>query len=102
MHLQGIKYRGELLGIEDVESVGDEVGDRNKLDDSRIPPFIIKLIRPIGYSASISNNVQDVSVTFMALRSDGKEVVVDNKFLKVNNPLLLISFYEQHLRYSSA
>ncbi|KAL6008654.1 La ribonucleoprotein [Asimina triloba] len=64
--------RGELLGIEDVESVGDEVGDRNKLDDSRIPPFIIKLIRPIGYSASISNNVQDVSVTFMALRCECK------------------------------
>ncbi|RVW63392.1 putative chromo domain-containing protein LHP1 [Vitis vinifera] len=32
--------------------------------------------------------------------SDGKEVMVDNKFLKANNPLLLINFYEQHLRYS--
>ncbi|XP_058084770.1 chromo domain-containing protein LHP1 [Magnolia sinica] len=90
----------DLLGIEDVESVGDEAGDRNKLDDCTNPPFITKLIKPIGYSASVSNNVQDVSVTFTALRSDGKEVVVDNKFLKANNPLLLIGFYEQHLRYS--
>ncbi|KAJ0013690.1 hypothetical protein Pint_20832 [Pistacia integerrima] len=32
--------------------------------------------------------------------SDGKEVMVDNKFLKANDPLLLINFYEQHLKYS--
>ncbi|GAB2284539.1 La ribonucleoprotein [Dionaea muscipula] len=61
---------------------------------------ITKIIKPIGYSSSASNNVHDVSVTFTALRADGKEVTVDNKFLKANNPLLLINFYEQHLRYS--
>ncbi|KNA25919.1 hypothetical protein SOVF_002200, partial [Spinacia oleracea] len=32
--------------------------------------------------------------------SDGKELTVDNKFLKANYPHLLINFYEQHLRYS--
>ncbi|PNX84269.1 chromo domain-containing protein LHP1-like [Trifolium pratense] len=33
-------------------------------------------------------------------KSDGTEVMVDNKYLKTNNPLLLINFYEQHLRYN--
>ncbi|KAK8514540.1 hypothetical protein V6N12_057441 [Hibiscus sabdariffa] len=50
--------------------------------------------------ASVLDNNQDVSVTFLALRSDGKEVMVDNQYLKANNPLLLINFYEQHLKYS--
>ncbi|KAG8091526.1 hypothetical protein GUJ93_ZPchr0012g19943 [Zizania palustris] len=40
-------------------------------------------------------NLQD-----LASRSDGKEVTVDDKELKANNPLLLISYYEQHLRYN--
>ncbi|PPD85359.1 hypothetical protein GOBAR_DD17705 [Gossypium barbadense] len=52
------------------------------------------------FSASVLANTQDVSVTFLAIRSDGKEVMVDNQYLKANNPLLLISFYEQHLKYS--
>ncbi|KAJ9185692.1 hypothetical protein P3X46_005290 [Hevea brasiliensis] len=60
---------------------------------------ITKILKPIGFSASVMDNVQDVLVTFVALRSDGKEVVVDNRFLKANNPLLLIDFYEQHLKY---
>ncbi|KAJ8621535.1 hypothetical protein MRB53_030064 [Persea americana] len=92
--------KGEIMGTEDVESVGDEASDKHKLDDFTNSLRIIKIIKPIGYSASISNNAQDASVTFTALRSDGKEVVVDNKFLKANHPLLLINFYEQHLRYS--
>ncbi|KAI5402240.1 probable chromo domain-containing protein LHP1 [Lathyrus oleraceus] len=61
---------------------------------------IVKILKPIGYSASLSSYMQDVSVTFMAMRSDGTEVMVDNKYLKTNNPLLLINFYEQHLRYN--
>lgn len=93
--------KGEMVGMEDIESVGDEASDKNKLDEFTNPHHLVKILKPIGYSASISNNT-DVSVTFMALRSDGKEVVVDNKFLKAHNPLLLISFYEQHLRYSPA
>ncbi|XP_027354750.1 chromo domain protein LHP1-like [Abrus precatorius] len=61
---------------------------------------IVKIIKPIGYSASLSDNIHDVSVTFMAMRSDGTEVMVDNKYLKAYDPLLLINFYELHLRYS--
>ncbi|XP_058785732.1 chromo domain-containing protein LHP1 [Vicia villosa] len=61
---------------------------------------IVKILKPIGYSASLSSYMQDVSVTFMAMRSDGTEVMVDNKYLKTSNPLLLINFYEQHLRYN--
>ncbi|KAL3739099.1 hypothetical protein ACJRO7_020491 [Eucalyptus globulus] len=67
---------------------------------SNSTPVITKIIKPIGFSASVANNIQDVSVTFMVMRSDGKEVMVDNRFLKENCPLLLIDFYEQHLRYS--
>lgn len=29
---------------------------------------------------------------FFTCRSDGKEIIVDNKFLKVNNPLMVIIF----------
>lgn len=73
---------------------------RNGTDNCKDASNITRIIKPIGYSASVSNNIQDVSVTFTAMRSDGTEVMVDNKFLKANNPLLLINFYEQHLRYS--
>ncbi|KAL1195495.1 Chromo domain-containing protein LHP1 [Cardamine amara subsp. amara] len=61
---------------------------------------ILKILKPMSFSASVSDNVQDVLVTFLALRSDGKEVMVDNRFLKAHNPLLLIEFYEQHLKYN--
>ncbi|KAL4599174.1 hypothetical protein ACB092_11G108400 [Castanea dentata] len=73
---------------------------RNGTDGYKDASNITRIIKPIGYSASVSNNIQDVLVTFTAMRSDGTEVMVDNKFLKANNPLLLINFYEQHLRYS--
>ncbi|OVA15762.1 Chromo domain/shadow [Macleaya cordata] len=80
----------EMVRVEDGEvPLGDDARDKNKLHDSMNPPSITKIIKPIGYSASISNNVQDVCVTFVAMRSDGKEVVVDNKFLKANNPHLV-------------
>ncbi|XP_025643652.2 chromo domain-containing protein LHP1 isoform X1 [Arachis hypogaea] len=59
---------------------------------------IVKIIKPIGYSASLSGNTQDILVTFIAVRCDGAEVLVDNKYLKEHNPLLLINYYEQHLR----
>ncbi|XP_014516645.1 chromo domain protein LHP1 [Vigna radiata var. radiata] len=61
---------------------------------------IVKIIKPIGYSASVASGAQDVLVTFVASKSDGTEVMVNNKYLKAFNPLLLINFYEQHLRYS--
>ncbi|KAE8668841.1 Chromodomain protein, putative isoform 2 [Hibiscus syriacus] len=77
----------------------DGLSHRPLIDNSVNVPVITKIIKPVEFSASISDNDQDVSVTFLALRSDGKEVMVDNQYLKANNPLLLINFYEQHLKY---
>lgn len=91
---------GSCGRVESPEFPGNDSGLNNKFDGAINMSAITEIIKPISYSASISNDAQDVSVTFMAMRSDGKEVMVDNKFLKANNPLLLINFYEQHLRYS--
>ncbi|KAK0600183.1 hypothetical protein LWI29_012564 [Acer saccharum] len=85
-----------------VEQLG--IGDStymNKIDGSRNASAIVKILKAISFSASVSDNVQDVVVTFVAVRSDGKEVMVDNKFLKANDPLLLINFYEQNLKYNA-
>ncbi|XP_054782826.1 chromo domain protein LHP1-like [Prosopis cineraria] len=74
-----------------------------KTNDAMTACNIVKLIRPVGYSASIADgNGQNILVTFVALRNDGAEVIVDNKYLKLNNPIMLINFYEQHLRYTPA
>ncbi|KAG5033591.1 hypothetical protein JHK87_008501 [Glycine soja] len=70
------------------------------MPDANTACNIVKIIKPIGYSASLSDNMHDVLVTFMAMRSDGTEVMVDNRYLKAYNPLLLINFYEMHLRYT--
>ncbi|GMI79577.1 LIKE HETEROCHROMATIN PROTEIN 1, TERMINAL FLOWER 2 [Hibiscus trionum] len=78
----------------------DGLSHRPLIDNSVNVPVITKIIKSVEFSASVSDNNQDVSVTFLALRSDGKEVMVDNQYLKANNPLLLINFYEQHLKYS--
>ncbi|RDX82853.1 Chromo domain-containing protein LHP1, partial [Mucuna pruriens] len=59
-----------------------------KIADAKNACNIVKIIKPIGYSASLSDNIQDVLVTFMAMRSDGTEVMVDNRYLKAYNPLL--------------
>ncbi|XP_057513628.1 chromo domain protein LHP1-like [Actinidia eriantha] len=87
-------------GSQNSDFEGNDLGRKNKFDNSRNMPTITEIIKPISYSSSTINNVHDVSVSFMAMRSDGKEVIVDNKFLKAHNPVLLINFYEQHLRYS--
>lgn len=98
----GACSRVQLLGIANSAILRNDLPQKNKFDDpaNENAPFITQIIKPISYSASVSNSVQDVLVTFMALRSDGKQVMVENKYLKANNPLLLINFYEQHLRYS--
>ncbi|KAK7284069.1 hypothetical protein RJT34_18806 [Clitoria ternatea] len=85
----------------DLAQTGIESSDK-KMEHARSACSIVKIIKPVGYSASVSSGMQDVLVTFVAMRSDGTEVMVDNKYLKAYNPLLLISFYEQHLRYSPA
>lgn len=65
------------------------------------PPHpITKIIKAVNYSSSSVNGKQDVVVLFKALRADGREVLVNNKFMRQNYPILLIEFYEQHLRYS--
>ncbi|KAK4742452.1 hypothetical protein SAY87_000453 [Trapa incisa] len=69
-------------------------------DSSKVLPVITKIIKPIGFTSSGTNDDQSVLVTFRVMRSDGREEVVDNSFLKEHNPLLLIDFYEQHLRYN--
>ncbi|OAY44508.1 chromo domain-containing protein LHP1 [Manihot esculenta] len=86
------------LGIENGTLAGTN-SSYKPVDENSIT--ISKILKPIGFSASVMDNVQDVLVNFVALRSDGKEVIVDNRFLKDNNPLLLIDFYEQHLKYST-
>lgn len=60
--------KGEKSGNEDVGSTEDEIGDKNKVDDSARPPFIAKIIKPIRYYATVTDNVQQVSITFKALR----------------------------------
>lgn len=86
-------------GSHNHELVSGDLVCRNKSDDSKDGHTIAQLIHPISYSTTYSNDMLDVSVTFIAKRSDGKEIMVDNKFLKMNDPLLLINFYEKHLRY---
>ncbi|CAM8899417.1 unnamed protein product [Rhodiola kirilowii] len=61
---------------------------------------ITEIIKPLSYAPPESNTVHDVVVTFLAMRSDGKEVLVDNKFMKAYYPLQLINFYEKNLRYN--
>ncbi|KAG6547139.1 hypothetical protein Mapa_011391 [Marchantia paleacea] len=64
-------------------------------------PYITHINKAISYSNSTTDGRQNVLVLFKASRSDGIEVVVDNKFMRDSYPLLLIDFYEQHLRYST-
>ncbi|KAE8673788.1 Chromodomain protein, putative isoform 2 [Hibiscus syriacus] len=88
------------MGIENLCLTADGLSHTHLMDNSVNIPIITKILKPVGFSASVSDNNQDVLVTFLAIRSDGKEVMVDNKYLKANNPLLLINFYEQHLKHS--
>ncbi|KAF8085433.1 hypothetical protein N665_0667s0029 [Sinapis alba] len=60
---------------------------------------IVRIIMPMEVSTSTTNNGQDSLVTFSAMRSNGEEVTVDNKFLRAHNHHLLLDFYEQHITY---
>uniref|UniRef100_A0A7C9CWE8 Uncharacterized protein n=1 Tax=Opuntia streptacantha TaxID=393608 RepID=A0A7C9CWE8_OPUST len=42
---------------------------KKKIDSPRSSAVITRLIKPISYSTSVTNNIQDVSVTFVAMRS---------------------------------
>ncbi|KAK4724030.1 hypothetical protein R3W88_026809 [Solanum pinnatisectum] len=86
--------------IHDQGLVGNVLGCNNKCDQFKDTYAITEIIKAESYSPpDIENGLKDVSVTFRAKRSDGTEVVVDNKFMKTNNPLLLISYYEKHLQH---
>ncbi|KAL1547468.1 La ribonucleoprotein [Salvia divinorum] len=88
------------ISIQQTEFLGNNMSCKSKYEDSKSMCTITEIIKPVSYKASISNNAQEVLVAFEAIRSDGTKVIVDNKFLKANNPLLLIDFYEKHLRYN--
>ncbi|XP_071697512.1 chromo domain protein LHP1-like [Rutidosis leptorrhynchoides] len=88
-------------GIQKFDQLGNCFGSMNVVDTSRSMYAITKIIKPIEYSISTLNDMQDILVTFSVLRSDGKEVMVDNRYLKAHYPLLLINFYEQHIQYAS-
>ncbi|CAH2072501.1 unnamed protein product [Thlaspi arvense] len=88
-----------------IEGIGSEYTDVRENNDSAQKPNIedmdiTKILKPVKFSSSVTDGVQESLVTFLALRSDGKEVMVENRFLKAHNPLLLIEFYEQHLKYN--
>ncbi|KAE9603404.1 putative chromatin remodeling & transcriptional activation CHROMO-DOMAIN family [Lupinus albus] len=55
---------------------------------------ITKIIKSLGCSPTVSG---DLCVTFIALRWDGMEVMVDNRYLKSHYPDLLIDFYENRI-----
>ncbi|KAI3857349.1 hypothetical protein MKW92_022255 [Papaver armeniacum] len=96
------RFQKEPTVLEDSQNGDKSEADQHKAERlSNYPCTITKIIKPIGYSVSIKDGVQDdVLVTFAAVSNDGTEVVVDNKQLKADNPQLLFSFYEQNLRYS--
>ncbi|XP_076951675.1 chromo domain-containing protein LHP1-like [Bidens hawaiensis] len=75
--------------------------DDTKSETPQRVSVVTKIIKPVNYSVSVLNDTEEVWVSFLVMRSDGEEIVVDNKYLKENNPLMLINFYEQHLRYNS-
>lgn len=60
--------RVELIGVQNPDTAGENSSYKNKIDESKNALRVTKIIKPIGYSASVSNNIQDVSVTFMAMR----------------------------------
>eukprot|EP00250_Pteridium_aquilinum_P022677 c25542_g1_i1 orf=206-1849(+) len=68
---------------------------------AQVDPPLTKILKAVNYNSLSVDGRQDVTVVFKVSRADGQEVLVDNKFMKANYPVLLIEFYEKHLRYSS-
>nr|ASM94432.1 chromo domain-containing protein LHP1c [Chrysanthemum x morifolium] len=99
---------GKTTATSDVDGKDDikndvSVGNGLELDTVATPEsaVIIKIVKPVNYTTSMQNGIEEVCVSLLVKRSDGEEVVVDNKYLKENNPVLLINYYEKHLRYYS-
>ncbi|XP_078179531.1 putative chromo domain-containing protein LHP1 [Carex rostrata] len=64
---------------------------------------ITEILKPVqvqlfATSSPGTNNISHACITFKALRSDGSQVLVNNRELRATNPLLLIDFYEKQLR----
>ncbi|KAM3265922.1 hypothetical protein T459_03049 [Capsicum annuum] len=91
------------IPVEEESADSNGEGDPEERDEATEDVYTItELIRPVSYAATFVNDRQeDLSITFLAKRSDGKEMLVDNKFLKMNYPLMLIDFYEQIVRFIS-
>lgn len=52
------------LGLESPGSTGNNSSQNVKIDDL----YITEILKPIGFSCSVTENIQDVVVTFLALR----------------------------------
>lgn len=56
----------------EVENLGltvDGLNHRALIDNYVNVPVITKIVKPVGFSSSVSDNTQDVSVNFLAIRS---------------------------------
>ena len=75
----------EPIGVENSGYHGERLSRNNRTDEARNEPSIIKIVKPLGYSASVSNNIQDVLVTFVAMRyvSFVSPLLVDVKLNKM-------------------
>ncbi|MED6183911.1 La ribonucleoprotein [Stylosanthes scabra] len=98
-------YSGEPLNLQNPAGASDTSAQPGAASNRKVDPTnpsnpIVKILRPVNCMPPIPINTGDVVVSFLVIRADGSEIMVDNQFLKKNYPLLLIDFYEQHLRYS--
>lgn len=60
--------RVEILDAGNFNVAGENPSYKNRTNESENASRITKILKPIGYSATVINNIQDVSVTFMAMR----------------------------------
>ena len=67
---QGEQHTGrhDKPSNEDVDSTEGETGDRSKGEDCANRVHITKIIKPVRYVARVTDNAQQVSITFKALR----------------------------------
>ncbi|XP_022742435.1 chromo domain-containing protein LHP1-like isoform X2 [Durio zibethinus] len=60
------------IGIENLGLTANGLSHGPLIDNSVNVPVITKILKPVGFSASVSDNNQDVSVTFLAIRTNKK------------------------------
>ncbi|KAG8091527.1 hypothetical protein GUJ93_ZPchr0012g19092 [Zizania palustris] len=56
--------------VEDAGSTEGEIGYKNRMEGCAIHAHITKIIKPVRFAAVMNNDVQQVSITFKALRID--------------------------------